>query len=99
MRLVRVQFFWCHIRWVLVHRGEQLLCISLHPQTKHYPGDRSLAYDLIVKRGIVSGRVALLLRSTEIKPDAFLRSVFYFYFLFFIHKVLHDGQCIFRFMI
>ena len=67
-----------------MHRGEQLLCISLHPQTKHYPGDRSLAYDLIVKRGIVSGRVALLLRSTEIKPDAFLRSVFFF-FLFFLY--------------
>ena len=64
-----------------MHRGEQLLCTSLHPQTKHYPGDRSLAYDLIVKRGIVSGRVALLLRSTEIKPDTFLRSAFYLFFL------------------
>ena len=72
--------FWYHIRRVLVHRGEQLLCASLHPQTKHYPGDRSLAYDLIVKRGIVSGRVALLLRSTEIKPDTFLRSVLVIYF-------------------
>ena len=70
-----------------MHRGEQLLCTSLHPQTKHYPGDRSLAYDLIVKRGIVSGRVALLLRSTEIKPDTFLRSVLYFIlFCFFISK-------------
>ena len=66
-----------------MHRGEQLLCISLHPQTKHYPGDRSLAYDLIVKRGIVSGRVALLLRSTEIKPDAFLRSVFVYVGFFY----------------
>ena len=75
-----------------MHRGEQLLCTSLHPQTKHYPGDRSLAYDLIVKRGIVSGRVALLLRSTEIKPDTFLRSVFFVLFYFFNIQVLHDGQ-------
>ena len=71
-----------------MHRGEQLLCTSLHPQTKHYPGDRSLAYDLIVKRGIVSGRVALLLRSTEIKPDTFLRSVlFLFYFIFLFPSI------------
>lgn len=31
-------------------------------------GDKSFAYDLDVQRGIVSGRVALLLRSAEIKP-------------------------------
>ena len=31
-------------------------------------GDKSFAYDLDVQRGIVSSRVALLLRSAEIKP-------------------------------
>ena len=77
-----------------MHRGEQLLCISLHPQTKHYPGDRSLAYDLIVKRGIVSGRVALLLRSTEIKPDAFLRSVFLLICCFFYTKFYMMVNCV-----
>ena len=41
-----------------------------------------------MKRGIVSGRVALLLRSTEIKPDAFLRSVC----LFSPSYILDDGQ-------
>lgn len=30
--------------------------------------DKSFAYDLDVQRGIVSSRVALLLRSAEIKP-------------------------------
>ena len=30
--------------------------------------DKSYAYDLDVQRGIVSSRVALLLRSAEIKP-------------------------------
>ena len=33
-------------------------------------GGESLAYDLIVWRGRVRGRVALLLRSTERKPPA-----------------------------
>ena len=39
-------------------------------------GDKSFADDLDVQRGIVSSRVALLLRSAEIKPllsDLFLR--------------------------
>jgi hypothetical protein len=31
-------------------------------------GDKSFAYDLVVERGVVSGRVALLLRSAETKP-------------------------------
>ena len=31
--------------------------------------DKSYAYDLDVQRGIVSSRVALLLRSAEIKPS------------------------------
>ena len=31
-------------------------------------GDKSFVYDLDVQRGIVSSRVALLLRSAEIKP-------------------------------
>ena len=31
-------------------------------------GDKSFVYDLTVQRGIVSSRVALLLRSAEIKP-------------------------------
>lgn len=31
--------------------------------------DKSFAYDLNVQRGIVSSRVALLLRSAEIKPQ------------------------------
>ena len=31
--------------------------------------DKSYAYDLDVQRGIVSSRVALLLRSAEIKPQ------------------------------
>jgi hypothetical protein len=33
-------------------------------------GDKSFAYDLLVRPGRVSGRVALLLRSTERKPVA-----------------------------
>ena len=33
-------------------------------------GDESFAYDLNMWPGIVSGRVALLLRSTEIQPVA-----------------------------
>ena len=32
-------------------------------------GDKSFAYDLHVQRSIVSSRVALLLRSAEIKPQ------------------------------
>ena len=32
-------------------------------------GDKSFADDLIAHRGVVSGRVALLLRSTETKPS------------------------------
>lgn len=42
-------------------------------------GDKSFAYDLDVQRSIVSSRVALLLRSAEIKPllsDLFIPSVF-----------------------
>lgn len=42
-------------------------------------GDKSFVYDLDVQRGIVSSRVALLLRSAEIKPllsDLFIPSVF-----------------------
>ena len=42
-------------------------------------GDKSFADDLDVQRGIVSSRVALLLRSAEIKPllsDLFLRNSF-----------------------
>lgn len=31
-------------------------------------GDKSYVYDLAVQRGIVSSRVALLLRSAEVKP-------------------------------
>lgn len=31
--------------------------------------DKSFVYDLTVQRGIVSSRVALLLRSAEIKPQ------------------------------
>jgi hypothetical protein len=31
-------------------------------------GDKSFAYDLVVERGVVRGRVALLLRSAETKP-------------------------------
>lgn len=40
-------------------------------------GDKSFVYDLDVQRGIVSSRVALLLRSAEIKPllsDLFILS-------------------------
>ena len=33
-------------------------------------GDKSFAYDLLVRPGRVSGRVALLLRSTERQPVA-----------------------------
>ena len=40
-------------------------------------GDKSFVYDLDVQRGIVSSRVALLLRSAEIKP--LLSDLFYFF--------------------
>lgn len=40
------------------------LCIAI----SHDRGDESFADDLNMGRGIVSGRVALLLRSTEIRP-------------------------------
>ncbi len=40
------------------------LCIAI----PHDRGDESFADDLNMGRGIVSGRVALLLRSTEIRP-------------------------------
>ena len=40
-------------------------------------GDKSYVYDLAVQRGIVSSRVALLLRSAEVKP---LLSDLFFYF-------------------
>ena len=40
------------------------LCIAI----PHAREDESFADDLNMKRGIVSGRVALLLRSTEIQP-------------------------------
>jgi hypothetical protein len=36
------------------------------------PGVEAFAYDLVVARGPVSGRVALLLRSTEGKPSCAL---------------------------
>ena len=41
--------------------------------------DKSFAYDLDVQRGIVSSRVALLLRSAEIKP--LLSDLFFYFFL------------------
>ena len=41
--------------------------------------DKSYAYDLDVQRGIVSSRVALLLRSAEIKP--LLSDLFFYFFL------------------
>lgn len=40
-------------------------------------GDKSYVYDLAVQRGIVSSRVALLLRSAEVKP--LLSDLFYFF--------------------
>lgn len=46
--------------------AERLL--GVHGLQCHTGGDGSFAYDLDVQRGIVSGRVALLLRSAEIKP-------------------------------
>ncbi|KAL6670015.1 hypothetical protein ACI3LZ_002351 [Candidozyma auris] len=49
---------WVTERWP---GGHELQC--------HTGGDGSFAYDLDVQRGIVSGRVALLLRSAEIKPS------------------------------
>ena len=42
-------------------------------------GDKSFAYDLDVQRSIVSSRVALLLRSAEIKP--LLSDLFFYFFL------------------
>jgi hypothetical protein len=42
----------------------RVLCIAI-PDDR---GDESFADDLNMGRGIVSGRVALLLRSTEIRP-------------------------------
>ena len=42
-------------------------------------GDKSFAYDLHVQRSIVSSRVALLLRSAEIKP--LLSDLFFYFFL------------------
>ena len=42
-------------------------------------GDKSFVYDLDVQRGIVSSRVALLLRSAEIKP--LLSDLFFYFFL------------------
>ena len=41
--------------------------------------ERSFADDLNVQRGIVSSRVALLLRSAEIKP--LLSDLFFYFFL------------------
>lgn len=38
-------------------------------------GDRTFAYDLVMRYGAVSGRVVLLLRSAEAKPPS-LSSVF-----------------------
>jgi hypothetical protein len=35
-------------------------------------GDRTFAYDLVMRHGAVSGRVVLLLRSTEAKPFSLL---------------------------
>ena len=35
-------------------------------------GDRTFAYDLVMQLGAVSGRVVLLLRSTEAKPTLLL---------------------------
>lgn len=45
-------------------------------------GDKSYVYDLAVQRGIVSSRVALLLRSAEVKPllsDLLLFFLFHFF--------------------
>lgn len=39
------------------------------PEITSVGQERSFAYDLNVRPGIVSGRVALLLRSAEIKPE------------------------------
>ena len=47
--------------------------------------DKSFVYDLDVQRGIVSSRVALLLRSAEIKP---LLSDLFFFLLIFWWRVL-----------
>ena len=42
-------------------------------------GDKSFVYDLDVQRGIVSSRVALLLRSAEVKP--LLSDLLLFFFI------------------
>lgn len=49
---------------VLRHGDVRALCIAI----PHAREDESFADDLNMKRGIVSSRVALLLRSTEIQP-------------------------------
>ena len=48
-------------------RRKKLRPGALHRNFRYW-GDKSFADDLNMERGIVSGRVALLLRSTEIRP-------------------------------
>lgn len=45
-------------------------------------GDKSYVYDLAVQRGIVSSRVALLLRSAEVKP--LLSDLFFYFFVYYL---------------
>ena len=49
---------------LLSYRDSRALCIAI----PHAREDESFVDDLNTKRGIVSSRVALLLRSTEIQP-------------------------------
>ncbi len=62
----------------------RVLCIAI-PDDR---GDESFADDLNMGRGIVSGRVALLLRSTEIRPPVPMICPFFGHGLGFLEGAL-----------
>ena len=59
--------------------------------TSNINEDKSFADDLNLERGIVSSRVALLLRSAEIKPIVLWFVQFYLYFFFFFYWSVSVG--------
>ena len=79
-----------HTRGYRCRRGS-VSCFNPWMITSNINEDKSFADDLNLERGIVSSRVALLLRSTEIKPIVlwfvlFTRTFFFFSFLILIFR-------------
>ena len=80
----RKAIFEYHIRKLFYTYQKQMSVMTLNSNFIHIEEDKSFADDLNLELGIVSCRVTLLLRSTEIKPLFF--DLFQFSFLLWKKK-------------